>query len=287
MAEKDCYRDHYDWSEFVDQASKRTTTEPSDDLASRRPGDKWHGASWSEALNMARTDGYRDAIPEADRFSQAVSDTIITERLATTFEPVWEVTGSEVDMGRYLSGLPENMIEATPMRISRAGRAVRIAVPVAYRYNISADVIMRRGAAVMALVDVLARAQHPLEIWAGCAVAPTYRRIGLRGVTMVKVQEANAPLDMGRIMFALAHPTMLRRLIFSLQEQKSQTIRQRFGFTSNGGYGMPQGLEPSDLPDDQGGNTIILPMLDNGQPWDAKSAVAWIEETLATIFGED
>lgn len=277
------FLDTYDsWDAFVAQASQKGS-ESLGSLASRRTdNDKWHGCSWNQALKMARTDGYREAIPEAERFSAAVSDSIIAERFATTFEPVYDVTGSTVDIGRYLAGTPECMIEAVPLRIARAGRTVRIVVSCAASSGVPADRIMRRGAAVMALVDVLARAQHPLEVWIG---EPVTGDAGRRGVILTKVQQANATLDMGRIMYATAHPSMLRRLMFSAQEQQSETLREEFGITPYGGYGQPTSFIPDDFPD-QADSTIVLDTIGSMERWDADYAVSWIEQQLDRIFAD-
>lgn len=264
----------FDWAEWLEltlQAPKKAGS------SRRESGDDWAGSSWAGAVAMATGEGYSDVLPDADRIAAKVSETVATDLFQTTFQSSWDVAGAEVDMGRFLAGEPECMIESTPLRISRQGRAVRIVVPISVSGSIGADLIMRRGAAVMAFADVLARAQHPLEIWAG------FKSTGRGGLTctyMIQVQAANAPLDPGRIMYALAHPSMLRRLTFSAMEHENASAWSTWSVGR--GYGMPSGNVQDDLADLEG-NAIILPMLQRDD-WSETDSVAWIERQLATIF---
>lgn len=268
------------WEEFVAAAD---TPSPEDANSSRRSGrDDWYGATWKGALDMARGAGYRDALPEVEELSRQVEETVAAQLFQTTFQSTWDVAGAEVDMGRFLSGEPECMIESTPIRLSRHGRAVRIAVPSAVDHRVKAETILARGAAVMALVDILARAQHPLEIWSVAALASN-RGQAYRASYSVLVQESAQPLDPGRVMFALAHPAMQRRLIFSLRESEPQRIRERFATANHANYGIPTGALEADLPEADG-TTIVLPMLTHQERWDAERAVEWVKEQVALIF---
>lgn len=269
----------FTWSEWTDKANTVGEIEGS----SRRSDDwhdKWAGGSFDDAIRMATTDGYHDSIPEAERFSAHVEASVMTDRLATTFASYFDVAGAEVDMGRYLAGEPECMRESEPIRIASQGRAVRIVVPVCYQSNVDEEVVRQRGAAVMALVDVLARAQHPLEVWGCLACTMNGKRLSY----MIEVQRANEPLDMGRVMFALAHPTMLRRLGFAVEEHENKTIRNTFNIGH--GYGsIPYAARESDLPE-IAGTSIVLPELWPNEDWSEAAALTWINQALSQIFGD-
>lgn len=266
------------WDEYVTQAQLPS---PDDANSSRKETrDDWYGGSFAEAVEMATGAGYRDLLPEADRLAERVEQTVAADLFQTTFASRYDVAGAEVDMGRFLSGEPECMIESTPIRVSRHGRAVRIAVPCNVSSRVTPEQVLARGAAVMALVDILARAQHPLEVW---SVIPTMgEKRDARTSYAVLVQEANQPLDPGRLMYALAHPSMQRRLSFSLRENEPLTIRRQIGTLNTRNYGYPDRARVEDLPEAEG-TTIILPPLDR-EEWDEGYAVAWIEAQLALIF---
>jgi hypothetical protein len=271
--------EQYEWSEWVDRAAV-----------------PHKGASFSErgafcpetieqALERARGAGYWEALPEAERYAERVTAEISAEHFQTTFQATYAVAGAEVDMGRFLSGEPECMIESTPMRIARMGRAVRIVVPGCYSGSTALRSVEQRGAAIVALCMVLARAQHPLEVWVGFA---NHANTGpSRHAYMVRVQKANEPLDEGRLMYALAHPTSNRRLCFSVKEQGSAEIRRAYGISdTSGSYGCPsRDCRLEDLPEADG-TTIIVEDFDKQGRWDVESAIRWINETIEGLFSE-
>lgn len=254
---------------------------------SRRADDEFGGLQWQEAVDMALGSGYLDVVPEVDRYAAQVADEIITQRMATTFEPTYDVAGGVVDIGRYLAGDPECMMLSSLIPISRAGRAVRLVVPVGHRQGITSDLILRRGAAVMALATLLQRAQHPLEIWAAPSCS-SEDKPKVRLTYMVKVQAADESLDMGRVMFAVAHPSMLRRLAWSLRETESQEVRDRFGVSLMGGYGQtPRNVYERDLPEHDGTSIILDPLEDSIATWNTdERIVKWLNTTLDSILSE-
>lgn len=135
----------------------------------------------------------------------------------------------------------------------------------------------------MALVDAFSRMQHPVEIWAGCAIHNTDGAQPRKRLTyMVKVQAADQPLDMGRIMYALAHPTMLRQLFFAAEEQEAPALHRTFSIGS--GYGTaPYDLRPDDFSDTDTHNAIVLPPLMANGGWNVDQSARWIEQELNRV----
>jgi hypothetical protein len=275
-------RRRFTWGEWIE----RNTTVPPDGWQGSND-DSWAGGSQETALRMASTDGYQDAVPEAQALATSLYDTISALVNLDTFGSMHDVTGSEVDISRYMSGEPECMLEAIPIKVAGHGRAIRIVVSFSYRCGINEATVRRRGAAVMALVYVLQQLQHPMEVLASMAVKGFSWGGGGSSERMsyvVEVQRADEPVDIGRVMYALAHPTMLRRMAFRVEDHENRQIRQTFGIP--GGRGSPDDTVASDL-DEQGGTTIILPTLRSNDGWSVEESVAWIEEQLRLIFKED
>jgi len=246
----------------------------------RDGGDDWAGGSNKAALSMATGEGYQDAVPDAQALAEGLYDTVAAMVNLETFAQVFDVSGAEVDMGLFTQGVPECMSDAQPITIARSGRAIRIVVDFSYHCGIQEAVVRRRGAAVMALVYVLQQLQHPLEVWAQHS-ATGYGREPERLTHLVEVQRADEPVDIGRIMYALAHPTMLRRMCFRVEDHEPVAIRNAIGIP--GGRGQPSDIRLDDL-DEQAGHTILLPKLSSNSGWDVDSSVRWIEEQLSAIF---
>ena len=200
-------------------------------------GRSWYGTeSLPDACKLA-LDGWEGPRVEVNRYVDEVRDHVQRFTLPS-FVPTFDVSGGEVDVDRYLLGEPENMIEQTIMPTAKHGKVVRLIVAGTVSAMIDQDTINKRGAAIVALIDALRIAQHTLEIWVqhGVETYAAGQHKEWHCVTLLKAPEDQVDLD--SLMFALAHPSMLRRLIFSVMEHESALVRRQFHFHSGGGYGQ-------------------------------------------------
>ena len=175
------------------------------------------------------------------------------------------------------------------------GRVVKIAVPVCYPSTVHANTVKARGSAIMALVNAFTMRNHPVEIHAVLAIhgngdqRKNYNGEKLEGkqprlAYSIRVQEVNQPLHMGRIMYALAHPTMLRQIGFAAEHGEDADIRSTFSI--GGSYGHASyAAEINDL-NINVENAIILPPLMGNGGWSEQESVKWIIEQLEMIGGQ-
>ena len=272
------------WGDFLEacNGTSRMDERQRSSRKQERKADPWAGTtSWGKAKELAEN-GWQSEVADAQAFASHVADVIFSERLAVTFDLNYDVAGSSVDIGRFLSGEPECMTESAPIVHSSHGRAVSIVVPVSFLAEVPPRLVRQRGAAIIALVDALARAQHPLEIWAASIIHDWGHTN--RASYVVKVQAADAPLDMGRIMYALAHPSMLRRHIFSLMETEGSEFSTTFRVGH--GYGTRQNdAFENDIPPING-SVIVLPGLTSRDDWSEGAAIKWVNDTLDFLMGE-
>lgn len=224
-------------------------------MADRHGSDFTGVENFAEALELARG-GWSEATPEALSIAESAVAKVETERPMASFDPVWDVSGSVVDVGRYLSGEPECMIDFPLREIVKAGRVITLCASVSVSGAVSAESMQRRGAAIVGLAIALSRIGYEIEILADMT-ATGFDCRGLRIQTLIK--SAGEPLDVERVMFALSHPAMLRSLAFAgvYYAIEKDDIRTR-GYTTTG-LGTPH--DPiEDLPD----GTIYLPCLLSG-----------------------
>lgn len=243
----------------------------------------WLGDGSSAAsIEYAAGEGYRAAVLDGETLIRHI-ETDLGSAMVNDFVTTFDVAGAEVDMGRYMAGEPECMVESMPMKVMRTGRVIKIAVPVCYPSTIHAETVKKRGAAVMALVNAFTMMQHPVEIYAGIAIQGDRAVGGIkhRLSYSIKVQDADQPLNMGRVMYALAHPTMLRHLGFIAEHQEDAAAQSAFRVGSS--YGHPSyAVEIDDL-NINVENAIILPPLMSNSGWEEAEAVAWIKSQLKKI----
>ncbi|GAB2576983.1 hypothetical protein GCM10027168_07410 [Streptomyces capparidis] len=265
----------WSWQEFVDRARAPDSIA---DGSGRHGRDQWCGATWEEALRLAE-DGWTTVLPQVDAEVAELRERVGDEVLTTALVPAWDVTGSEVDIGVYLSGEPECMVEAVPQRISARGRVVTFLVPAGFVNTTPHSAVHHRGVALAALCSSIVSAGHSVEIWSGFC---TYVGEGERFASVARVVSAAEPLDMGRLMFVMAHPAMLRRLWFAVWDSAPRPVARRM---RDANYGWePNGCRPEDLPE---GITVpyVLPHLSPEDPqWaGADTALAWCRETFTGL----
>jgi hypothetical protein len=161
------------------------------------------------------------------------------------------VAGAEVDVARYLSGEPENMIDFPTLPTPKQGRVITLCASISYSVSIQPDVIKRRGQVLCALALLLSRLGYNSELWVSMCAESGYKTAEVK----VLVKGANDTLDPARVMFAYAHPSALRVLMFGCQDSHASK-----GFDFGATRGRP--VAPiKDLPE----GTIYLPELMSGR----------------------
>lgn len=264
------------WGSYLDSIEEKPLNSRALNTTACRPGKRdWNGNTedLGDALTLART-GWTDPLLIVDRFIDRIEKTVDTEITQTAFEAVYGVSGAEVDVALYLSGEPECMIESTPIRVSRHGRAVRLVVGASMLAEVKPEAFQLRGAAVVALADILAKAQHPLEVWWHNSAEDR------RGTftQLVKVQAATDPLDIPRLLFAFGHPASNRRIGFRGRDLWGT---DKIGF---GNYGGTAKAKAEDLLDHTENDIVLQPISRTTTKWTEDTWSTWIEEQLAAIF---
>lgn len=175
--------------------------------------------TFDTAVKMARRTGWTEQIPAAMDIAESAVRMAEKEHMIDVFKPSWDVSGAEVDMGRWVSGEPECMIDFPLAKVSKAGKVVTLVASMSISGGVETDVIERRGRMIVALALALAELGHATELWADFTAEVAHgadrgRMASLR----VKVKGVNDALDPGMIMFAYAHGAMLRKLAFAALE---------------------------------------------------------------------
>lgn len=190
-----------------------------------RRGDNWDkNITWEEAKHLAQS-GWIEGMNEIEKY-RAILEPKITKYIVRPV-PESSYTGYVVDVGAYLSNNPECFITRGWEKRNYPGRLFTIVVSCSFSCSVDADTIIKRGALVCALVDALEYAGHRVEII--CNETTTYG--DKKNEIDVVVKKHDQPLEMTDLAFCLAHPAMLRRIIFSANELMGWS-----DYASNYGY---------------------------------------------------
>lgn len=251
----------YSLAELVDAAEKYGVEMP---VRYRTGEPKSGNVTWSEALALGRK-GWDEQLDSALDLAESAIVTANQEHMMDSFNPMWDVTGAEVDVARYLSGEPECMIDFPLTKTSHSGRVITLCASVGYSWAIKAATIQDRGRVIVALALALSRLGHSVEMWADISGENNNGQI-LR--TRILVKGVNDELDPSRVMFAFAHPAMLRVL--------GWTAREKWGskYAPDRSHPVPP-LE--DLPE----GTIYLPEIRSSR--DVPNADEFLREHLGNL----
>jgi hypothetical protein len=262
-------------AECLDDAAKNPDPKSSD---RPRSGSDWHGKtdSLADAVRLGHQ-GYDEIRPQVERiFTEMESQ--LADRLEVAFQTQFALTGAVVDVGRYLGGEPECMIDFVPEPSSRMGRVVKILVNGSASCSIDADDIIRRGVAVCALVDSIHKLGMGVEVYVEFPTnthgvnAPS----GSVYTTLVKLHDSQQMLDINNLMFALCHPSMLRRINFSqIETTKCDWARELVKQS----YGYPAALECAE----RVGADVKVELLQSGSGDIITKPVDWVMSTLSGL----
>jgi hypothetical protein len=212
----------------------------------RHDGDDWAGgATMGQVLRMVR-EGWADKLTETlDIAESAVSMAEKEHMIHTIQDTVWDVAGDEVDIDRYLSGEPECMRSWPVQRVSKMGKVITLCASVCYSSAIQPETAIRRGQVIAALALAIQKLGHAVELWIDISSGSS-----LTGRIRVCLKGANDILDDSKVIFAYAHPSVLRMLAFMVWDGSESRTEQGTG------YGPPK-APLRDLPE----GTIYLPEL--------------------------
>lgn len=217
-------------------ADKRSTSHATDRGRFHTTG------SFPEAWGLAR-DGWHAARERVDVIVEAVREHVQSIVQLRPIE-VHDIIGFEPDIDRYVQGEVECMWDEVSTQLPGNGKVFTLLVDTCFAGGEGAKAILKRGAAIVSLVEAFQLFGFELDIWVETTVSK-----GSEAVTaLVHLVRAGEPCDITGAMFPLAHPDWLRRLMFAVFEGEPDDHRQRFGFGApfGSGYGTVTGVHMSE-----------------------------------------
>lgn len=206
----------------------------------------WYGTrSFEEAVSLGRY-GWkqgRDKLIDAQLSLRDLAEGHISLRSEDR-----DVYGNRPDVPLFCAGDPEHMVVPGD-RFGPSAPLVDLLVQCSVSHFNQANLIVNYGAALTSLIDATEAERRRVRVTCAFGI----KEGPLQFNVLVRVKDHNEPLDIDRVAFALANPSMFRRIVFALVEQgQSQTWFQHFEH----GYGRPNHVAPR-------GNEIVVPSLQN------------------------
>ena len=252
---KHFYERYDDYSSFLRDAFKESSSKQKSSRS--RTETAWHGGTWEEACLLAER-GWLEGMSKIDRYRLEILPTVAKNVLRPI--PINNVHGFSVDVGAFLSNMPECFNDREYEKRNYPGRLFTLVVSCSYSFKVSTDIVIQRGAIVCSLIDALEIAGNRVEVICN----ETSESGGYRNETDIVIKKHDQPLDMPRLAFCLAHPAMLRRILFSLNELSGWADFAQ-------GYGYP--AEASNKGD------LYIDEINSGKVSN-EEAISWLTEKL-------
>lgn len=172
-------------------------------------GDAWAGGTFAEALNWTRN-GDASYVARSDALMEKFE-----RREFLTSRREWrnDVAGFVPNVPAYIAGLPQAM-RRRPRRLAPAA-PITVYVDLFLSAAFDARAAMTRGAAVLALVRILAAAR-PINLYVGYATAESFGRI-----TCPIVRINTTPLDLSHAAYTMCSTSFIRHIGLAVFERMS------------------------------------------------------------------
>jgi len=255
------------WYDYIALAETGETSMT--DRSSRREGEtSWAGATWEQSLDLGRN-GWQAGTDQLTDSIKGFQSILPSYRVR--LETAMDITGPGVlDFGRWATGHPEAWMiqQETAVIDPYAGKIIRIVFNISASGGVSTREMMDKGATIVGLIDLLEQSGKRVELDLVHGTKPN--RTSIRG--RVRVKESDAPLDIERIAFAIAHPASFRRIAFSIWELAPESARKECRVTAHGGYGQCEDWAEPDA--------LYVPSSDMYNFSDDAQRVAWVTKQL-------
>jgi len=219
--------------ESIDELLNYITTKP------RKPGR--NNSSNEEDYGFYKTKNFNEAVELLRHGDDELFKKISNEKSKIKIETLLgnarnrqqyfnDVSGFMPNVANYMTGNPKNMINVRKNGISQ--KVVNIFLNIRVPGGVSADEVIRIGSKYISIIDLLEKNGYRCNLYSGVA---NQNSAGTKHcVMMVRVKSDREPLNIRKLSFALAHPSMQRRIKFKWMEVNDYD----YDFTN--GYGQKE-----------------------------------------------
>lgn len=129
---------------------------------------------------------------------------------ARTSKPVYGVVGSQASVPRYLQGIPTNMVSRQTVYSKQ--KVITITKGISYSGRCSSEHILNESIKALELIQSLETSGQRVRLNVMLAASDDNRKH--HSICKVCVKQPEERLNISKMAFALAHPSMLRRFFF-------------------------------------------------------------------------
>lgn len=223
-------RDDLTYSQYIDIA--KTQSDPKAPSKEKSSSD-FAPYTWDQTINMAEN-GWPEGVKKMLAIKSKLESVIKSKNPNTGIQYAHDF-GFALDIPRFLDG-EEPWMNFEP----NYGTSVKkLYIGTTFNANIHPKLIEQRGAAVLALVDIIESSGYRCEIISTSWEEPCRGPESDRVATLVTIKEPQDIMDFDKLAFALINPCWLRRINFAfLEKAMTEDEKKIMGvYPHGGGYG--------------------------------------------------
>lgn len=179
--------------------------------------DAWSGGyHFSEFKELLKKGDFSESL---EKFDEAMLE--IRQGIEST-KVTYDVSGDAVDMGRYLSGVPENMM--TMVKTGDETPVVSVIVAIGGNWTIGADMFCQRAAAIAGVLEWIRGTGIGVELFVGKSTTGAF---DLHRYVRVAASWEN--WDIQTVSMMCGHVSTFRNAFFHADHTLSENAKERFG----------------------------------------------------------
>jgi hypothetical protein len=249
-------------SDFLTHLDSVQTAPRSSDKACKNDG--FHEFKDMEACKQALRAGWQEGVDAVNAQTLAIERIVGASVLRETYAP--ETTGLFFDVGLVLTGEPECWLQTVDE--DTGSKVVTVSINACISGAVDKRVIIKRGAAVCALVKLLESQGKSVRVVYGMGLNVNFERTGDKLQLSVTLKREGETLDIDTLAFWLVCPDAFRRLCFRYIEGHPQ-IWPQVGI----GYGYP---DTDWVPEAD----VAVHAISSAVDWTDEQAQEWIKKTM-------
>ena len=211
---------------FKDRHSSQRTESPD-------KRQKWYMTQDYRRASYLLTHGWDEA---AEKMAKKVKITLGSTQTVRSSKPSYGVVGSQASVPRYLQGIPTNMV-SRQMTYSKQ-KVITLTKGISYSCRWTPEQILEESIKALQIIQALETNGQRVRLNVMWSISDDHFGGIYHTICKVCVKQPDERLNISKIAYALAHPSMLRRHFFKWLETDTFTSKD-MGWC----YGCPASIK--------------------------------------------
>lgn len=226
--------------------------------------------SYREAVDLLRN-GYDKILPDIKSGVEKNLGKLKELFVGTKSKPLTSVVGCSPNVPKHLMGLPQSMDDRS--REIQKVKTIDIIYSPQGPWYVGRDTFMRAGIAMLSAIQLLENSGVSISL--SCTMYTGYKRKEAVSGT-VQLKDYKDRLDLKKLCFPIAHPSMLRRIGFRFLETVPEITQPEFA--DSYGISPTHDMLVEILKTRPNVVVLSLPLISETLKYDVKRIIAYIKE---------